>query len=164
MKGKRAGRDWGLYLCFPRETWMNCSQTSQWRCSGQPAVSHGAVRQSGLFLRGIHEKHVGESLFSTRQNEALRRAPARWLRQEGLEHCLGMQTLAWQEDSAGSGTPNNLERLQSHHRNALCLSLRGIPGSSQCHRPAHLTADWMQDQPPPRSHLGVLECAWFQDI
>lgn len=32
-------------------------------------MSQGAVLQSGLFLRRIHEKHVGESLFSTRQNE-----------------------------------------------------------------------------------------------
>lgn len=43
-----------------------------------------------------------DSLFSTRQNEVLRRATACWLRQEGLEHFLGMQTLAWQGDFVGA--------------------------------------------------------------
>lgn len=65
-------------------------------------MSHRAVLQSGLFLRRMHEKHVGESLFSTGQNKVLRRATARWLWQEGLQHFLGMQTLAWQGDFVGA--------------------------------------------------------------
>lgn len=101
--------------------------------------------QCGLFLRRIHEEHMGEILFSTEQNEVLRRATARELRQEDLEHFLGMQTLVWQEDFVGPGMPSNLNRLQPCCRNPFCLHLGGTRDvfldSSQCSWPAHCKLD-----------------------
>lgn len=105
------------------------------------SVPRGHVTEWPCFLRRRHEKHVGESLFSTRQIEVLRGAASRWLGQEGLEHCLGMQTLAWQEDFVGPGMPSDLDRLQPHHRNAVvCWPLAGrrsvleVPPSCSSHR------------------------------
>lgn len=103
------------------------------------SVPRGHITEWPCFLRRRHEKHVGESLFSARQNEVLRGATSRWLRQEGLEHCLGMQTLAWQEDFVGPGMPSDLDRLQPHHRNAPCRPLAGrsvleVPPSCSPHR------------------------------